>query len=226
MKGSDISKKLLVGITGYKDRHWRDKIKEIDKYGFSTVSLFLERFEKDQRKMLYDALLKSKIKKIPLVHIREDMEKDELVFLVKQYGSKYLTIHESGFKILKKWKGFYNKLYLEMNRDNFISKKVDVSRIGGFCIDLSHFKMEEIERTKEFDYILKRKNMHKYFVCNHVNGYSYKKNKDLHTVRGLKSFDYLRTLPKFLFGNIMGIEVDNSIKDQVKFKKCIVKLLS
>jgi hypothetical protein len=35
------------------------------------------------------------------------------------------------------------KLYLELNYDGFLSKSVKVNKIGGFCIDLSHFKTTE-----------------------------------------------------------------------------------
>ena len=128
-------------------------------------------------------------------------------------------------KVLKKWKGRYKELYLEMNKDNKISKNVDVSKIGGFCVDLSHFKAAEEIWSKEFIYTIKRKNS-KYFKCNHLNGYSYKKNTDLHTVKSLKEFDYLLTLPKFLFGNAIAIETYNSIKQQLKFKAYLTKLLN
>jgi hypothetical protein len=113
-----------------------------------------------------------------------------------------------------------------MNADNFISKTVDVQKIGGFCVDLSHFKIQEEKWSKEFEYIIKRKNISHYFACNHLNGYSYQKNKDLHTVKSLKDFDYLKTLPRFLFSQTIAIETDNSIADQLKFKKYLIKSLN
>ncbi|MBU2634102.1 MAG: hypothetical protein KJ674_02555 [Nanoarchaeota archaeon] len=221
-----FSDRLLVSITGWKDIHWENKLKEIDKFKLKKVALFLEIFkEKEQRKEIYEALLNSKIKEIPLVHIRNDMEKSELDFLYKNFKSRYFTIHESSFNILKKWRGYYKNLYLEMNYDNFVSDKLDVSKIDGFCVDLSHFKCAEEKFSKEFEYIVKRSKIHRYFKCNHINGYSYKLNVDVHTIRNLKEFDYLKTLPKFLFGDYIGIEVFNSIKEQLKFKKYLVKML-
>lgn len=221
----DFSKKILVGITGYTNKHWQDKLKEVEKFKIKKIALFLERFKTLQRKSIYSALLESKIENIPVVHIRHDMTRDELVFLSKNFGSRYFTIHESSFNILSRWSGFYKNLYMEMNFDNFIPHSVNVRKIGGFCVDLSHFKAEEEKWSKEFEYILRRKDIHKYFGCNHLNGYSYPRNKDVHTPNGLRDFKYLKTLPKFLFSSNIGLEMYNSISQQLKYKDYIVKLL-
>lgn len=225
IKREKFSNRIFVGITGWKEKHWKDKIKEIEKFKITAVSLFLEQFKKRQREKIYKSLLASSIKKIPLVHIRGDMEKEELVFLAKNFGSSYFTIHEDEFKVMKKWAGFYKNLFLEMNVDSFVSRAVKVNKIGGFCIDLSHFKIEKEKWSKEFEYILKRRNTHRYFACNHLNGYSPSKNSDMHTVKSLKDFDYLTTLPKFLFGKIIAIEAYNSISEQLKFKRYLSRLL-
>ncbi len=224
MDQKDFSKRILVGITGNKDIHWQSKLRGIEKYKITEVALFLECFNQTQRQRIYKALLDSNIKKIPLVHIKNDMTKEELEFLVKHFGLEYLTIHEDSFNVLEKWKGYYKKLFLEMNVDNFVSKIVQIERIGGFCIDLSHFKIEEEKWSKEFEYIIQKRKKTILFACNHLNGYSYKKNTDLHTIKNLKDFDYLNTLPRFLFGNKIGLECNNSISEQLKFKKYLVKM--
>jgi len=220
-----LSSKILISITGSKENHWRNKLEEIDKLKISKIALFLENFKLSQRKKIYRALLNSKVKRIPLVHIRNDMTRNELIFLAQNFYSLYFTIHEDGFKILYKWRGFYKNIFLEMNTDNFVSSLVKVNKIGGFCIDLSHFKVAEEKWSKEFEYIIKRKKIAKYFICNHLNGYSYQKNTDLHRIKSLKDFDYLKTLPKFMFGKIIALETENSISEQLKFKSYLIKLL-
>lgn len=226
MNKKDFSKRILISITGNQNIHWQDKLKEIERYKIREVALFLECFEKDQRQEIYKALLNSKIKKIPLVHIRHDMVKEELKFLIKHFDSKYLTIHEDSFDILKKWKGYYKKLFLEMNYDNFVAKNVQIKKIGGFCVDLSHFKAAQEQWSKEFEYTIEKRKKEILFACNHLNGYSYEKNIDLHVIKTLKDFDYLKTLPGFLFGDKIGIECNNSITEQLKFKKYLVNLLN
>jgi len=220
-----LNKRILVSITGRKQSDWKSKLDEIEKHRIKKISLFLEMFTKSQRSRIYRALLSSHIKKIPLVHIRDDMSKAELKFLRKNFKTKCFTIHESSFKRIDKWKGLHRRLFLEMDKDNKLSKEVDVKKIGGFCIDLAHFKVEEKLWSKEFLYIIKREKIHRYFKCNHLNGYNYKTNSDAHKITNLKQFSYLKTLPDFLFGKYIALETFNSIEEQLKFKKYIIKLL-
>ena len=221
----NLQKRILVSITGSKQSDWKSKLDEIVKYRIKKIALFLEMFSKNQRNKIYKALLSSNIKRIPLVHLKNGMGKEELKFLKTNFNTKYFTIHESSFKNIEEWEGFYKRLFLEMNKDNKISKEVDVKKIGGFCIDLSHFKVEEKSWSKEFLYIIKREGVHRYFKCNHLNGYNCKTNSDLHTVTNLKQFSYLKTLPDFLFGKYIALETFNSIEEQLIFKKYIIKLL-
>ena len=222
----DFSKKILVSITGMRDIDWMSKLEEIEERKISRIALFLEIFEKPQRKRIYRALLHSCVKSIPLVHIRNDMRKQELVFLQENFGSSYFTIHEDSFDFLDNWKGFHKRLYLEMNADDHAPHNVDPNKIGGFCIDLSHFKVAEKKQAKEYEYVMQWRNKRHLFACNHLNGYSYEKNTDLHRVCGLKDFNYLKTLPRFLFGRVIGLEVENSIAEQLEFKRYLVGILN
>ncbi|PIR02385.1 MAG: hypothetical protein CO031_01480 [Candidatus Nealsonbacteria bacterium CG_4_9_14_0_2_um_filter_37_38] len=221
----NFEKRIFLGIAGEKEKDWQDKLNDLNKLKTREAALFLERFDQSQRKKIYRALLNMSIKKIPLCHISNDMEVEELVFLESKFKTEYFTIHESGFGFLDKWKGFYKKLYLEMNTDNYVSPKVEVEKIGGFCVDLAHFKIALTNWTQDFDYIYLRKFRAQY-ACNHLNGYDNKNNSDLHTVKSLKNFDYLKTLPKFIFGKIIALEVENNISQQIKFKRHLVKLLN
>jgi hypothetical protein len=112
-----------------------------------------------------------------------------------------------------------------MNTDDFVPQLVRVERVGGFCVDLAHFKIEVTNWSEEFEYIFERRATSHYFDCNHLSGYSKKDNTDLHIASSLKDFDYLKTLPKFIFGDTIAIEVDNSIAEQLKFKEYASKLL-
>src|SRR4030042_6822815 len=187
-----LNKKILVSITGRKQCDWSSKLDEIKKYKIKKIALFLEMFPRNQRKQIYLALLHSPVKKIPLIHIKNDMGWKEFKFLRRRFRTKCFTMHESSFKHIDKWKGFHKMLFLEMNKDNKIPKNVDVSKIGGFCIDMSHFKIEQKLWSKEFLYIIKREKIHRYFKCNHVNGYNFDTNADIHKITNLKQFNYLR----------------------------------
>ena len=215
---------ILLSITGGRRIDWQRKIVELRDFKIKKAALFVTRYEKHERLELYSALLGTGIK-ITFCHIRGDVSEEELQFLINEFECRHFNIHEAGFKFLKKWKGDFKHLYLEMNYDNHVNSNVDVNRIGGFCIDLSHFMAGKERKTKDYEYIMKRKDVHRYFKFNHLNGYSYCKKKDLHTIRSLKDFDYLKEIPKFLFGRYIALEVNNSIKEQIKFRDYILKLL-
>ena len=219
---------ILISITGQTEQEWQDKLIEIEKGHVREVALFLEFYNKEQKQEIYDALLGSPIESIPLVHIRHDMVKEELEFLQKNFKTRYFTCHEENFvhHDVRHWRGFYPDIYLEMNFDNVVSKAVDVSRVGGFCVDLAHFKCGMETLSKDFEYIFKRKKIHRYFKCNHLNGWDSEKNEDMHTIHDLKDFDYLKTLPAFVFGLAIALETFNSIKEQLQFKKYLTEVLS
>jgi hypothetical protein len=223
----NLLKNILVSITGKEESDWQKKLEEIKSLKIKEFALFLEMFEKSQREKIYSALLELKIKYIPLVHLRDDMEKAEIKFLKNNFKVKYFTLHEDAFTqgYVKNWKGFYKDLYLEMNFDNFVSKKVKVEKIGGFCVDLAHFKVGMEKLSKDFEYVFDKKSETKYFDCNHLNGWNPATNCDAHTIHNLSDFDYIKTLPKFLFGKVIALETFNSVAEQLEFKKYLSKIL-
>ena len=224
MKTTGFSKKIFLSITGESNIDWQSKLDEINHRKINEVAVFLERFDKKERDNFYRFLLKSSVKKIPFVHLRDDVSKEEIQFFINKFKTDYFNIHEDHFKHMDKWKGFWNRLYLEMNYDSKISKDVKVRKIGGFCVDLAHFKSAIARGTKEAYYVYLRKHKIK-FACNHLGGYSAEKMRDLHVVTDPKSFDYLTTLPKYVFGEIIALEIDNSIEEQILFQKYVSKLL-
>jgi hypothetical protein len=211
-------------LTAKKGKGWEKKLEDIKRYKIKKFVLFIEEIKKKEREKLYRKLLNNGFE-IPFVHIRSDSDKQELEFLAKNFQSRDFNIHERDFNHLDRWNGFLKQLCLELNYDNYIPKSMNINKIGGFCIDLSHFKAAEERKSKEFLYVLKRKNNNKKFLCNHLNGYSYKKRSDMHLISSTKDFDYLLSLPKFVFGKIIAMEMYNSIQEQLKFKKYLVKLL-
>jgi hypothetical protein len=219
------SKEILIGLTGRNAQEVIEKIKHTENFEIIRAALFLEMLPKKERKKVYSVLTKSKIKYLPLVHIRNCMPKKELKFLEKKYKTKCFTIHENSFKCLIRWNGFRKKLYLEMNYDNKIPKNTIVEKIGGFCIDLSHFKTAKERKVKEYGYVLKRKNKEFMFLGNHLNGYDEKSKIDIHTITNLKQFNYLLTLPNFLFGKYIALEMFNPVSEQIKYKKYLEKFL-
>ncbi|KXB08865.1 hypothetical protein AKJ56_00190 [candidate division MSBL1 archaeon SCGC-AAA382N08] len=221
MENSD---NLFVSITGEENEDWQSKIREVNEYGLKKVAVFLERLKKEQREPLYRALLDSEVEKIPLVHLRHDVVSEEITFLINNFSTPCFNIHEDHFALLDKWKSYWNRLYLEMNTDSEIADNVKVKKIGGFCIDLAHFRKAVARGAEESYYVfLRRKNIE--FKCNHISGYSEREDTDLHVVDEVGHFDYLKELPEYLFGETLALEVDNSIREQLEFREYVSDIL-
>ncbi|MDD5144744.1 MAG: hypothetical protein PHW72_01315 [Candidatus Pacebacteria bacterium] len=231
MENFNFENRILVSITGETSLDWKEKLDEINKLGLKSVAVFLERFDKKERDNFYRLLRKSSITSVPFIHLRDDIEKDEIEFFINEYGTRHFNIHEDHFDTLEeKWRGCWDKIYLEMNFDNQIDKAVRVKKIGGFCIDLSHFKAAISRGTEEAYYVFLNSSGsgkgESVIGCNHLAGYNSGKRQDKHIVSGIKDFDYLVTLPKYVFSKIIAIEVDNSISEQLMFKDHLVKILN
>ena len=222
-----MKSEILVGITGRNLTEFKDKVEEVNSLGISRVSVFLEFYNKDKRKKLYKVLKKSGIKEIPFVHARHDMKLEEYEFLIKTFKTKYFNLHIDAFELIekRKLKWIKRKILFEHSYHDTITKKLNMKDIGGFCIDLSHFKSAEQRHTNEFKFVVSNKQNSKIFIANHLNGYDPIEKRDIHTITSTKDFDYLRTLPKFVFGKYIALEMFNSIKEQLEFKEYLIPIL-
>ena len=229
MVRSNQKHEILLGITGRTLREMKKKIIECENLGITRVSLFLEFLSEKKKKRVYELLIDSKIKEIPFVHLRNDMSSEELKFLEKRFKTKYFNLHLNSFNYLEKWKGHHNKLLLELgytkkHKSPYLFKK-QFQKIKGFCIDLSHFKAAKERGRIEYNFVMKYKNSPEKFIANHLNGYSKFWKRDLHKPKNKKQLDYLKELPNFLFGKYIALEMFNSIKQQLGYKKYIQHIL-
>ena len=60
-----LSKRILVGITGKTEKDFINKLREIKHYKIKKIALFLEYFPNKLRPKIYKAIMNSNIKKIP-----------------------------------------------------------------------------------------------------------------------------------------------------------------
>jgi hypothetical protein len=219
------TRKFLLSITGNTVQDCKNKLQEIQQRKIDETALFFQHLSFDQRQEVYNALAKTDVKKVPLVHIGASFNKNELDFLFKNYQTRYFTIHESDFNVLSQWKGFYQYLFLEMSTDNVVANNVEVEKIGGFCVDLAHYQKQKDRDTVDYHYVYDRRNNKNLFQCNHLSGYSFSEMEDLHYAESVKDFDYIKVLPEFVFSNIIAMEVNNSIAEQMKFREYVKELL-
>lgn len=221
-----MKKKIILSITGNSVEDCKDKLQEMEDRKITETALFFQHLPTSQRHEVYQELVKAGIKEVPLVHIGKSFNKEELQFLFDKYKTRYFTIHESDFSVLSQWEGFYQYLFLEMSTDNVVAENVEVEKIGGFCVDLAHYQKQKDRDTVDYKYVYDRRDNKDLFQCNHLSGYSFSEMEDLHYAENEKDFDYVKVLPEFVFGNVIAMEVNNSIEEQIRFREYVEKLLS
>ena len=161
-----------------------------------------------------------------MVHIRgQDFTKKELDFFIENYNTKLFNCHETNLDEVYKRFPTYRKMFvLELNFDDAIRNHIEPNKLGGFCIDLSHFYSSKLRGTLEYKYVISRIHNTK-FLANHLNGFSHVHKKDLHLLNNKHELDFILDVPKIIFGKYIALELENTIEKQLEFKDYVIKLL-
>lgn len=227
-------KKILLGLTTTPASDWREKTREIDKFGIKEIALFPTFLKtKKEREELYGLLEKTGLESIPHVHLRpENMILEELDYFVKKYNTEVFNIHSPReFPLNYDYSRYKKIIYLE-NTD-FIPNEKEIIELGnGLCIDFSHWENGIKKNNEEYN------NFHelakKYSVgCCHISGisnelfpYKYcKPSYDIHTVNNLSELNYIKKYIKYL-PDIISIELENSFEEQLKVKEYLEKIIN
>lgn len=223
--------KIYPSITTGKGSNWRDMFREINYLRIEEVSVFLTFLNRVERKSLYQMLKSSSIKKIPLVHLREDMDIEELNFFVKKYDTQIFNTHSAKeFPINNDWVREYRELITIENTHKTPLDENEIKKYGGICLDFSHLenaKILDAERYKNDERVL---SMFK-VKCNHISAIkkefsSINKEKrelryDSHSLGDHTELDYLRSYPVSYFSDCCAMELSNNITEQMEAIKYI-----
>lgn len=223
--------KIYPTITTGDRSNWRDKIREINYLKLEEVAVFPTLLEKSERKNLYQLIKESSIKKIPIVHLRSDMEIDELDFFAKKYDTQIFNAHSSKeFPIDEKWLREYRELIAIENTHDSPLEEEEIRKYGGICLDLSHLEnvriLDKERYDKEVEVISKFK-----IRCNHISvikkDFTFVDNKrrklryDSHKLEDNSELDYLKNYPVHYFSNFCAMELKNSIAEQIEAIKYV-----
>lgn len=218
--------KFIPTITTTSGSNWKEKFREIEALKIEEVALFLTCLTKDQRKNLYEVLKNSSIKKIPLVHLRSDMDVSELEFLAKTYDTRVFNTHsERLFPIDNEWLVKYRELICIENTYDAPLDPEEIKKYGGICLDFAHLenlRLLENERYKKEIEVLSKFPI----KCNHVSvikkEFSFVDSKtrklqyDSHHLDDFSELDYLKNYPVQYFSDYCAIELDNKISEQIE----------
>ncbi|MBI2450663.1 MAG: hypothetical protein HYV47_03990 [Candidatus Nealsonbacteria bacterium] len=218
---------ILPAITTIFD--WQSKVEEIKKIGLEEVALFPTCLNPRERGKLYDLLKGTKIKKIPFVHLRSDMAKDEIYYLIKNYHTRVFNMHtKREYPYPPDCQEYRDMIYIENTYDPFDEK--EIQEFAGICLDFAHLANSKIFKSDMYSHNIKL--IEKYGCgCNHVapaKNYSiFEKEVKLsegqhaHILDNLSELDYLKEFPKKYFGKFVALELENSIKEQLEAKNYI-----
>lgn len=213
--------KVYPTITTTDGKHL-DKLNEANSLGLKEVCFFPTGLNYQERQKFYRLLEKSTLKKIPLVHIRDDFEVEELEFFIKRFKTQIFNCHSARVHGLKNdLHKYQNKICIENTTLAAYDAK-EVKSFGGLCIDFSH--LESIRIYKHHDYLQNLKIMSETKAgCAHISAvgkylpyfpfWAYLFSE--HYLRRLSEVDYLLKYKKF-FPEIMALELENSIAEQLK----------
>jgi len=223
-------KKILPAITTTSGSDWRGKIKEIDKLGLEEVALFPTCLKKEERREMYDLLVKTKLKRIPFVHLRSDCDEEEIEWLREKYHTEVFNTHsEREHPLLNSWDK-YKKDYIYLENIHYGFSEDELSKYAGICIDFSHLENDRLLIPERYEQIVSMVKKAK-IGCAHLSAIRTETHFDLerpsesrhdfHKLEKLSEMDYLKNYPQEYFPEFMAIELENSLEEQLKIKKYI-----
>lgn len=249
MKNNMESRKILLGLTSTKGSAWRKKIEEIQRYGIEEISAFPTFLEKKERLEMYALLEKTSLKRIPHVHLRNDMTVSELDYFVQRWNTEVFNIHNGGKYPLKNDLSKYAPLIFIENdeisfdgkkylSDAYLPSKKELQQYGGLCLDLAHREdfilKQKIAAEKAPDEMRKMLENFKIGCC-HISVIKKTIHRDKaaeglwefswHNMKNLNELDYVRKYFDIL-PNIISIELENSFQEQLEVKKYLEKIIN
>ncbi len=234
------NRKILVSLTTLSniskqnlDSSWESKIEEIKESNLEEMALFLTGLDKKERAKLYNAIENTSIKSIPHVHLRTDMEQDELEYLDKKFHVRAFNLHSTSvWPLIHDYGKYVSKIYIE--NVETVPNEDELKIFGGLCVDFAHWEGKRLEDDQDYDQRMKYMAENYRIGCAHVSVIKNKPtpvviNKNLlmydsHELENFGELDYIKRYKKYL-PNIISIELENSIKEQLEAKKYIEKLI-
>lgn len=226
---------ILLGLTTTPASYWRGKVEEMKKFGIKKIALFPTFLKIEERKELYKLLEGIDGLEIPHVHLRNDMDLDEIGYFIKKFQSKVFNIHPASnkFSFSKNLLKFADKAYVENIID--VPEINELSEYAGLCIDFSHWENEVLFANKEYDDLMLDRIKNFNIGCCHISAIkkeSYLDKFELelqrfddHEFAGLNEFDYIEKYKQYL-PQYVSLELENSFEQQLEVKAYLERMLA
>lgn len=223
MRENEIAKRIYPSIVTFAG-DWRKLMAEAARLKLKEISLFLTGAAKKERQEIYQALKKTSVKSLPHVHLRHDMKEPELDFLIKEYKTRVFTSHYQCLNFFKNSKHL-KKIFIEINDGRSRIRDIDLlKKTGGVCVDLSHLEQFRLNNPRYFKKAVLVAEKFK-IGCNHLSAIR-PGGESWHYAERISNLTYVKNIPRKYFSPYINLELGNSIKEQLGFKKYVAKILA
>ena len=220
---------ILTTVTmGGEASDWRARIEEIKKLGLKEIALFPTALVREERYELYEELKKLSLERIPFVHLRTDMEVEEIDYLVENFKTEIFNIHTTiNWPLLHDYSKYAKQIFIE-NGGQTVPTEEELNKFAGLCIDFSHWENNVILGDVEYDKQMKER-IQKYIVgiC-HLSVIKEEPipdrfndrelQYDSHLLEKTQELDYLKKYAQYIPA-VCAIELENSIEQQLEVKQ-------
>ena len=213
---------------------WRAQISEIKKLGLTEFALFPTKLLKEERFELYAALKEiPSLERIPFVHLRTDMEPEEIGYLIENFQTEVFNLHTTvNWPLQYDYSKYAKQIFIENGK--FVPTEADLSTFGGMCIDFSHWESMVKFGNKDYDeQMLKMAEKYPIGVC-HISAITTEATADpsnpgymqydSHRLEHLQELDYMKNYLQYV-PTIVAIELENSIEKQLEAKEYLEAML-
>ncbi|KKP96222.1 MAG: hypothetical protein US25_C0032G0008 [Candidatus Moranbacteria bacterium GW2011_GWE1_36_7] len=233
---------ILLGLTTTPSSDWRGKVEEMKKFGIKKIALFPTFLKIEERKELYKLLEDIEDLEIPHVHLRNDMDSNEIEYFKNRFKSQVFNIHPANNKYS------FSDDFLKYSSQTYVENLImiptdeELRKYAGLCIDFSHWENNvrlnnndwNNSSAKYNDVMIDR--LKGYLVgCCHVSavlnevrtGTDFPEGRqyDSHTFNELDELDYIGQYRQYL-PYYISLELENSFEEQLKAKQYLEGIIN
>lgn len=225
--GVNCRMKILPCITTTNYDITEIQIQQASKYKQKEYALFITGINDPEERINFLHNLKKHLVGIefPFAHIRIDSTKEELLFCEENFGTEWFNIHCSHANLFKN-SDIYKYKYKILAENSKTLNDHELNHFAGICLDLAHYFEDKINDELYIDDIENAINSYP-IVCNHVSAIRFGTQVYAeHVGNKLSDFDYLKKIPKQLFGtNYVCLELENTIETQFRIINYIESII-
>jgi len=223
-------KKILVGLTMTPGSDWRGKVEEMRRLGITEIALFPTFLKKPEREELYALLGDIDGLVIPHIHLRDDMDGDEISYLEERFRPVAYNIHDRP-RHVPAFVPFREKIFVENHFHPFPDGIVD--EYAGICLDTQHYRFARFRSPGTHRALSALLESGVAVGCCHISPFPAFRNifgrrrlgVEEHYAMDFREFDYVKDYVAYL-PEYVSIEAENSFEEQLRIRERLETIIN